>query len=667
MKYFFSGLLSASKFVSPVFVKSFLARTIAIAIPTFAALAPRASADASQQLTKEEVTKIVAQACVAASHINKGAVIAVTDREGFILALWDVKKRFPSPLPPFDTPFVLGPNGKGLLNTYGVIASAVTRASTAAFLSSDQEAFTTRTAGYIIQQHFPVGVRNAGNGPLVGVGFSSLFFSDVNRVKLVPNSFRGDESILQMLQRNKIALIKRPTGITFNPLDPSASYGDISPGVRAPLFPLTTLDDSPGGVPLYKGGHLVGGIGVTGDGSPTNLCPAVALLTGKTQKSATSGFKVGEDDDEYVALAGQTGFRPPKEIIATNVLIGGVRVPYVHPPIDTITDVENVQDLDKIGQPIDVPITFAPFSSAPFSTAVNPPVGVGPLIPNQAVSVPPAGDAIVSGMPKDSPASYPYEVARLGGFEGEIRFPFRDDPLLHDADLTNDKIHGQARRLTKEEVKDIISKAAERARITRAGIRLPVGTSVKVFISVVANPDKPGEIPQILGVFRTGEATIFSWDVAVQKARTALFFSNTQLAMSARAVGFLAQRFFPPGIDGTVHGPFFGFQEAVSLKLRRAADLYKKPADLVGGKSYFFPGNPNTPNGITIFPGGFPLYRDGYLVGAIGVSGDGIDQDDIITISGTEDFRPAPSIRADNYTYRGARLPYVKFPRDPER
>jgi uncharacterized protein GlcG (DUF336 family) len=609
------------------------------------------------QLTQEEVAQIVEQGCVVASRINRNAIIAVTDREGFLLALWDVKKRFPNPLPPFN---LMSPVS---LKLYGQVAGAVTKASTAAFLSSDQEAFTTRTAGYIIQQHFPVGVRNAGPGPLVGVGFSSLFFTDVNRVKLIPNSFNGALSVQQLIAAGQIVLVPRPgPASTFN----TASYGDLSPGVRAPLFPLTSLNDSPGGVPLYKGGHLVGGVGVEGDGDPVNLTPAAALLFGKVQKSATTGYKAGEDDDEYVALGAQTDFRPSDDIVATNVLINGIRIPYVHPRLVDIVDVDDVPPLGTIGRAIDMPATFFPFNAPPFST-ISPPAGVGPLVPNQAVSALAAIDAIVPGTPKASPAEYPYEVARLGGFEGQIRFPFRDDPLIHDLDITNDRIHGNAKRLTQDEVKDIISKAAERARITRAGIRLPVGTSVKVFITVVSNPDKPGEIPQILGVFRTGEATIFSWDVAVQKARTAIFFSNTQLAMSSRSVGFLAQRFFPPGIDGTAHGPYFGFQEAVTLKFRPIFDIFKKPADLLAGKSFFFPGNPNLPNGITIFPGGFPLYRDGYLVGAIGISGDGVDQDDIIGISGTEDFRPAPEIRSDQYTYRGARLPYVKFPRDPAR
>jgi hypothetical protein len=114
----------------------------------------------------------------------------------------------------------------------------------------------------------------------------------------------------------------------------------------------------------------------------------------------------------------------------------------------------------------------------------------------------------------------------------------------------------------------------------------------------------------------------------------------------------LAQRYFPPGLDGRPFGPYFGFQEAVTLR--------QAPA---GG----FPGNSNLPNGITIFPGGFPIYRNGVLIGAVGVSGDGIDQDDIIASSGTDGFQAPRRIRADQYTYRGARLPYVKFPRDPVR
>jgi hypothetical protein len=53
------------------------------------------------------------------------------------------------------------------------------------------------------------------------------------------------------------------------------------------------------------------------------------------------------------------------------------------------------------------------------------------------------------------------------------------------------------------------------------------------------------------------------------------------------------------------------------------------------------------------------------LIGAIGISGDGVDQDDIVGASGTHDFLAPMPIRSDEFFFRGARLPYAKFPRDP--
>ena len=75
--------------------------------------------------------------------------------------------------------------------------------------------------------------------------------------------------------------------------------------------------------------------------------------------------------------------------------------------------------------------------------------------------------------------------------------------------------------------------------------------------------------------------------------------------------------------------------------------------------------DPNLPNGMTIFPGGFPLYRNGQLIGAVGVSGDGVDQDDLISASGAAVFLAPVPIRADQTQYRGVRLPFAKFPRNP--
>lgn len=559
-----------------------------------------------ERLTRDDVEQIIAQAATQAARIDPGAIIAVTDREGFVLGVWDMNSRLPSPLPPFSLEI------PPVLRVYGLLAGAITRAGTAAFLSSDQEAFTSRTAGYIIQQHFPPGVSNTPPGPLVGVGFSSLFFSDINRLKQIANP-------LDPASAFDPADLRHST----DPLDKLR----ISPGVRGKQILPSSLNDSPGGVPLYKGGHLVGGLGVTGDGTPTDLAPVAAIFLKETQTTATAGYvpSTQGDADELVALAGQTGFRPLSDIVATNVLINGIRIPYVQPGIEDIQDVENV----------------LPLASLPGRVADGFPI-------------------------QSSPPRYPYPYLNLGGVDGELRGPvvfdtalnkgasihFIDDPL---STVPRRQLIGHASRLNASEVEQIITKAAQRAGITRAGIRLPVGTSAKVFIAVVNNPDKDLEAPAVLGMFRVGEATVFSWDVAVQKARTALFFSNKKLALSTRAVGFLSQRYYPPGLDGRPYGPFFGFQEAVSLKRRAGTKLSDNA----------FPGDPNLPNGITIFPGGFPLYRNGELIGAIGVSGDGVDQDDIIAASGCEDFLATPRIRADQFTYRGARLPYAKFPRDP--
>jgi uncharacterized protein GlcG (DUF336 family) len=224
---------------------------------------------------------------------------------------------------------------------------------------------------------------------------------------------------------------------------------------------------------------------------------------------------------------------------------------------------------------------------------------------------------------------------------GEVRFKIIKDP-------GPGKIDGQP-RLTASEVSAIISAAAARAQESRAGIRLPVGRPVQVFISVVNNPGKPGVAPAVLGVFRTPDAPIFSYDVSVQKARTALFYSSSSRAMSTRAVGFLSQAHFPPGIDSRGPGPNKDDQKNASAPLLTPPGV----------------GNPKLPNGITIFPGGFPLYRNGVLIGAIGVSGDGVDQDDLVAASGAAKFAPPAKIRADSQTVKGIRLPYAKFPRDP--
>jgi len=79
------------------------------------------------------------------------------------------------------------------------------------------------------------------------------------------------------------------------------------------------------------------------------------------------------------------------------------------------------------------------------------------------------------------------------------------------------------------------------------------------------------------------------------------------------------------------------------------------------------------PNGLQIFPGSVPIYRGGTLIGGIGVSGDGVDQDDMIAflglheagqILGTINNAP-PAMRADRLTPMGTRLRFVQCPQSP--
>jgi Haem-degrading len=80
------------------------------------------------------------------------------------------------------------------------------------------------------------------------------------------------------------------------------------------------------------------------------------------------------------------------------------------------------------------------------------------------------------------------------------------------------------------------------------------------------------------------------------------------------------------------------------------------------------------------FPGALPLYRNGALVGGLGVSGDGVDQDDFVTAGGAalmtlnnasqadqtgQGFEAPTAIRADQVVIDNVRLPYIKFPRNP--
>src|SRR4030095_8052853 len=246
----------------------------------------------------------------------------------------------------------------------------------------------------------------------------------------------------------------------------------------------------------------------------------------------------------------------------------------------------------------------------------------------------------------------------------------------------------------------ILSEAVALSNRVRAAIRQPLGSNARVTIAVV---DTDGDV---LGIFRQLDAPVFGLDVSVQKARSSHFFArsdtgtkltaagfgsyvtrasgdglglNGGIAFSNRAIGFLHRPFFPDGINNTTAGPFSTqladwspFNNGLQLDVVRSA-LLSPPMMCKAAafeKRAVLPPSPCTMmgeirNGLQIFAGGLPIYRGGTLIGAVGVSGDGIDQDDIISAAGADAFAPAAPIRSDQIFVRGVRLPFLEFPPRP--
>lgn len=520
----------------------------------------------TQSLTVTDVQTVIAQAVSKAAALNQPVTVSVTDNEGRLLGTFQMTGANPNTLIRS-----VGRAGQGLENlTVPATAASHSKAGTAGLFSTTGNAFSTRTASFIIQEHFPPKDLNRPAGPLYGVQFSTLACSD-------------------------IAIAGLPLGLS----------GDA------------------GGFPIYKNGKAVGGVGVEGDGlysidrDPTDNDQSV---------------------EEVIATAAIRGYEAPPLIRGDNILVEGIRFPY--------TNAANV------------------------SVVATTPFGSLPGVVTTAIMAAPASDFVPTV---------------LNGIPGEFssRFPI---------------VAGST--MTAAEVTSILGAAAAIANRTRAAIRQPIGTNARVSIAVV---DRDGAV---LGIFRQQDAPVFGLDVSVQKARSSNFFArsdaaakltaagmasyvarasadglglNGSIAFSDRAVGYLHRPLFPDGIDGTPAGPFstqrvdwspfnVGLQLDLILPALTTPPMMCRTASFT--KRSVMPPCPCTDipelrNGLQIFAGGLPLYRGSTLIGAIGISGDGIDQDDLIAAGGADLFPPPENIRSDRTFVRGVRLPFLKFPTRP--
>jgi hypothetical protein len=167
------------------------------------------------------------------------------------------------------------------------------------------------------------------------------------------------------------------------------------------------------------------------------------------------------------------------------------------------------------------------------------------------------------------------------------------------------------------------------------------------------------------------------------------------IAFSDRAGGNLSRPYFPDGVTGNPHGPFSKpagewspFSTGLQLDLvynalvqhvgfvqALAPDVPQNCTGVDGFDNGFALSGviPALANGTQIFPGSVPIYRGSTLVGGIGVSGDGVDQDDMIAFLGVHEAaqllggisNATASMRADTLAPQGTQLRYVNCPVSP--
>jgi uncharacterized protein GlcG (DUF336 family) len=599
-------------------------------------------ATAASVLTVDDVGRIIAQGVFEAQAQQKSATIAVVDRVGNVLAVYATSGAGGNVL------VATRPDGAGGSTISGGLegialpigaAAAIAKAITGAYLSSEGNAFSSRSASQIVQENFNPGEREQPGGPLFGVQFSQLPCSDF-----------------------------------------SSRFNDVAPDAGPKRSPLG-LSADPGGFPLYKDGTVVGGVGAIAD----DLYSIDANIN-----------DIDASVDEAIAYAATFGFAAPLDRRGDRITVDGKTLRF--------------SDVDFGG------LRSVPQNAPGFGT-LGP--SVGALVPVNGYTVATLQAGVAFGFP-------PSGIRADGGvdYPGTDAFVFVDDanvPRYPPIAGTDSATVGSA-ALTASEVRSVLVNALNVAARARAQIRRPLDSAARVTIAVV---DTDGAI---LGMIRSRDAPVFGADVSLQKARTAALFSSSsaatffdglpnanyvngqsiaigdyvtaaqvfladpgalqdgRVAYSARAVGNLARPFYPDGLSREPEGPFSKprgewspFSTGLQFDLVNNAVVQHVVFVLGGGPDVgqICTGagtNPRVANGIQIFAGGVPIYRGATLIGAVGVSGDGIDQDDMVAFLGLQNAATQPGAtianapadeRTDTLTPKAVRLRYVQCPQAP--
>ncbi|MBI3821147.1 MAG: heme-binding protein [Planctomycetes bacterium] len=607
-------------------------------------------------LTTSQTATLLQRAAAATG--SDDAIIAVVDRNGSILGVrveGNVSAAITGDVNKLDFS----------------IDGAVALARTAAFFSTNDTPLTSRTIQAISQStitqregnsysyisdpsstlggpgfvapigiggHFPPGVANTPQVDLFGIehtnrdmlvnpgpngvlntpfdgGFGADDVGLIDRFNVTPNAAKSMVAPLSFFDTVKTAADQKNPAV-----DHVASRG------------IGTL---PGGIPIYQGGILMGGIGV--------FFPGTTGFASEENSKLSADFNPAKPDRsmeaEFIALAAVGGSKAAGVTVGT---LGGV-------PALRNFDLPFPR-IDLVGITLDVAGPGGTSGPKNLLDYVNRTFSVGTGNPN-------------SGMLMDVSS-----VATLKFIPGK---PVPDGWIVGPKPGVG---------IGAAQVQQIVTQGINQANITRAQIRT-LGTTTRMVFSVA---DSAGNV---VGLYRMPDSPVFSINVAVAKARNTAYYNDpTQLlaadklagipagtAFTARTFRYVALPRFPEGIDTKPPGPFSSLNDVginpangFIIGAPRAISSYTSilAYDSFHPNTNFHQSTANS-SGVVFFPGSSSVHVGAKIVGGFGVSGDGVDEDDVVTNRGIAGFEPANNIQVDKFFYGGVRLPYMKFNRNP--
>ncbi len=586
------------------------------------------------QLSALDVEALLDRASAATP--SRDAIIAIVDRSGQILGV-----RTEANVTTPDLNFAI--NG------------AIAKARSAVFFSSDQGILTSRTVGYLSQSTItqreveanPSSLNESIRGPgfVAAVGVGGQFPPGIINQPLV--------DLFAIEHSNRVSTVVDGVLIANR-----KSYGQQVG--TAPNETSRGIGTLPGGLPVYRANsnQLIAGIGAffPGPFGFASFEQGFVPVASQTQQDRVNAPRVIESE----LIVFQTLFVPGK--------IGNVARPGITgAPQSIIARAGNLsgkslqQQINQINAAARINLGGIALQS--FGPKAGP-LGVQALF-NLASRL---GPGTINGTNRPVTAGGATALDGMAQAAGWLVAP-KNGSVLTAADVTR-----------------IINQGIAQAEKTRAQIRIPTTYSRLIFAVSDFNGD-------ILGLYRMPDALCDALDVTPAKARNSVYYASSDLqpqdrlpgiplgtAFTTRTFRYLAVPRYPsgnnnaaPGIWSILNEPGINPKTGYNIGAPKAASSFKTVLGFDSfnpGRNFSAPFNvmpKENQNGTIFFPGSSAIYKNGQLAGGYGSSGDGVDQDDVGAFYGAVGYTPPAAKQADQFLFRGIRLPYIKFSRNANR